>query len=214
MLKRAYAMLEVRAVSDGAAREFEGLATTPTPDRMGDEIDPLGAKFANPLPLLHQHDSERPIGTVRFKKATADGIAFVATIPTISEPGPLKDRVDTAWGEIKAGLVRAVSIGFRVLKDGAEMLKNGDGLKFTAIEILELSAVTIPANAGARRSPTIFDLSTPACRPRQANRHPASKPPPRRLGKSQPRHEGARLCARFLNRLRTLRRPSPPRWQG
>ena len=39
MLTRAYAMLEVRAVNDDQ-RVFEGWATTPTPDRMGDVIDP------------------------------------------------------------------------------------------------------------------------------------------------------------------------------
>src|SRR5678815_4211245 len=156
MLKRAYAMLTVRAASDaGDERSIEGLGGRRTMEQMGDVIDPLGAKFSNPLPLLHQHDTERPIGTVRFKKATNAGIEFVATIPKIAEPGPLKDRVDTAWGEIKAGLVRAVSIGFRILKDGVEALGDG-GLKFTAIEIVELSAVTVPANAEA----TITNIRT------------------------------------------------------
>jgi HK97 family phage major capsid protein/HK97 family phage prohead protease len=149
MLKRAYAQLTVRAVTDGEdERVFEGWATTPATDRMDDIVDPMGAKFKNPLPLLHQHDSDRPIGTVRFKKATPEGIEFEATIPKIAEPGPLQDRVNTAWGEIKAGLVRAVSIGFRILEGGIEALGNG-GFKFTAIEIMELSAVTIPANAEA-----------------------------------------------------------------
>jgi HK97 family phage prohead protease len=196
MLNRAYAMLEVRAVQEdnGAdERVFEGWATTPHADRMGDVIDPMGAKFHNPLVLLHQHDSDRPIGTVRFEKATKDGIAFKATIPKIAEPGPLKDRVDTAWGEIKAGLVRAVSIGFRILKDGVEVM--GDGLKFTAIEIVELSAVSVPANAnatitnirsfdlGARAAsgqiPVVKAMSTPASRDTPAT--------PERKGAAMPR---------------------------
>ena len=156
MLKRAYATLTVRAVQDGEdERVFEGMATTPATDRMGDVVDPMGAKFKNPLPLLHQHNSDEPIGIVRFKKATKDGIEFSATIPKIAEPGPLQDRVNTAWGEIKAGLVRAVSIGFRILEGGMENLGNG-GLRFTAIEIMELSAVTIPANAEA----TIINIKT------------------------------------------------------
>jgi HK97 family phage major capsid protein/HK97 family phage prohead protease len=146
MLNRAYAALVVRSADD-EKRTFDGIATTPTTDRMGDTVDPLGAKFKNPLPLLHQHDSTRPIGQVRFKRATPDGIEFSASIPKIAEPGPLKDRVDTAWGEIKAGLVRAVSIGFRVLENGMAFV--GDGIHFSAIEIVELSAVTIPANAQA-----------------------------------------------------------------
>jgi HK97 family phage prohead protease len=150
-------MLEVRAVSDGQdKRTFEGWATTPTPDRLGDVVEPKGAKFKNPLPLLHQHNSDEPIGTVRLKKATDEGIAFEATIPTITEAGPLKDRVDTAWGEIKNGLVRAVSIGFRVLQDGMESIAGTGGLRFTAIEIMELSAVSIPANADA----TITNIKT------------------------------------------------------
>jgi HK97 family phage prohead protease len=143
-------MLEVRAVDDGQdQRTFEGWATTPTPDRLGDVVEPKGAKFKNPLPLLHQHNSDEPIGQVRLKKATDEGIAFVATIPRIDQPGPLKDRVDTAWGEIKSGLVRAVSIGFRVLQDGMESIAGSGGIRFTAIEIMELSAVSIPANADA-----------------------------------------------------------------
>jgi HK97 family phage prohead protease len=148
MLNRAYAMLEVRALQEDQ-RVFEGWATTPTPDRLGDVIDPMGAKFKNPLVLLHQHDSTQPIGTVRFQKATPEGIAFTASIPRIAEAGPLQDRVNTAWGEIKAGLVRAVSIGFRVLQDGVQLAQDGAGLIFSAIEIVELSAVSVPANAEA-----------------------------------------------------------------
>lgn len=149
MLHRAYSTLTVRSATDGEdERVIEGWATTPATDRLGDQIDPLGIRFRNPIPLLHQHDTAAPIGTVKFAKPTAEGVAFTATLPKIDEPGPLKDRVDTAWGEIKSGLVRAVSVGFRVLKDGAESLKGG-GMRFTATEVLELSAVTIPANADA-----------------------------------------------------------------
>lgn len=144
-MDRAYAVLAVKDLQD-EQRIFTGVATSARTDRMGDVIDPLGAKFRNPLPLLHQHDSRSPIGTVKFGKATADGIEFEAQIPRIADAGPLRDRVETAWGEIKAGLVRAVSIGFRVLEDGYEVMKNG-GYLFKAIEILELSAVTIPANS-------------------------------------------------------------------
>ena len=43
-------------------------------------------------------------------------IEFDAEIPVVAEAGMLKDRLDMAWAEIKAGLVRAVSIGFRALK--------------------------------------------------------------------------------------------------
>jgi HK97 family phage major capsid protein/HK97 family phage prohead protease len=147
MLNRAYSVLVAKATaSDDGRRRFEGIATTPTPDRIGDVIDPMGAQFKTPLPLLHQHDHETPIGTVILGKPTKKGISFEAEIPVVHEPGPLKDRLDLAWGEIKAGLVRAVSIGFRPLKDGYEVMKDG-GLLFKGYEILELSTVSIPANA-------------------------------------------------------------------
>jgi HK97 family phage prohead protease len=139
--------LQIKSVDDDE-RVIEGIATTPAPDRMGDVVVPEGVRFKNPLVLLHQHDSGRPVGRVTFDKPTKEGIRFRATLPKITEPGPLKDRVDTAWGEVKAGLVRAVSIGFRVLEDGYEILKTG-GLRFTKTEVLELSLVSVPANSDA-----------------------------------------------------------------
>lgn len=145
MQNRAYSMLEAKAF-DTEKRIFKGWATTPAADRVSDVINPLGAKFKNPLVLLHQHNHDAPIGTVTFGKPTAKGIEFEAHIPEIEEPGPLKDRVDTAWGEIRHGLVRAVSIGFRPLKYA---YKEDGGIDFQEIEIFELSSVSIPANADA-----------------------------------------------------------------
>src|SRR5690349_25144843 len=58
--QRAYALFEVKAV-DAERRTFSGWATTPATDRVGDNINPLGAKFTNPLVLLHQHDHDKPI---------------------------------------------------------------------------------------------------------------------------------------------------------
>ena len=144
-MNRAYSMLEVRAFDDDA-RKFSGVATTPTVDRVGDIIDPMGVKFTNPLVLLHQHQHDVPIGSVRFKKPTKDGIEFEAEIPKIEEPGPLKDRTDTAWGEVKYGLVRATSVGFRPIE--YSFMDTG-GVRYSEVEVYELSIVSIPANAEA-----------------------------------------------------------------
>ena len=138
---RAYATFEVKAMEEGK-RTFKGWATTPATDRVFDTINPLGATFQNPLVLLHQHRADSPIGRVTFKKPTSKGIEFDAEIPEISEPGPLKDRVDTAWGEIVHGLVRAVSIGFKPVKYA---YKENGGVDFQEVEIFELSTVSIPA---------------------------------------------------------------------
>lgn len=140
-MQRAYSAFEVKSL-DNERRTFKGWATTPAVDRMSDTINPLGAKFKNPLVLLHQHNHDMPIGSVTFGKPTEKGIEFEAEIPLIMEAGPLKDRLDTAWGEIKHGLVRAVSIGFRPLK--YSFMDNG-GIDFEEVEIFELSSVSIPA---------------------------------------------------------------------
>jgi phage head maturation protease len=88
-------------------------------------VEPIGATFADSIPLLLHHDSRLPVGTVKLNKATKAGITFEAQLPDISEPGTLKDRIEEAWASVKAGLIRGVSIGFRALDDGIEVMKNG-----------------------------------------------------------------------------------------
>lgn len=149
MIRRAYSLLEVKEIAqDGEFHVIAGIATTPTPDRMNDIVDPLGTTFAETIPLLWQHESKSPVGHAQFGKPTKNGIPFTARLPIIKEAGRLKDRVDEAIQSIQYRLVGAVSIGFRVLNDAIERLENG-GLKFLETEIMELSLVTIPANAEA-----------------------------------------------------------------
>lgn len=140
-VQRAYSLFEVKAM-DGGRRTFKGWATTPSVDRVGDTINPLGVSFKNPMALLHQHQHDMPIGLVKFGTPTKKGIEFDAEVPEIEEPGLLKDRIDMAWGEIKYGLVRAVSIGFRPLKYA---FKDDGGIDYQEIEVYELSSVTVPA---------------------------------------------------------------------
>jgi HK97 family phage major capsid protein/HK97 family phage prohead protease len=145
LIGRAYSVLDVKAIKEDQ-RVIEGIATTPSTDRMGDIIEPLGIEFENPMPLLWQHDRKEPIGHATFAKATKDGIRFRARIAQTDEPGKLKDRLDEAWQSIKIGLVKAVSIGFRPIE--FSFMDKG-GIHFTKTEVLELSIVTIPANSSA-----------------------------------------------------------------
>lgn len=144
-IERAYSVLQVRSV-DESQRVIEGIATTPTPDRYGDIVDPMGAKYQLPMPLLWQHQASKPVGHVEFAAPNADGIPFKARVMKTDEPGAVKDRLDEAWQSVKMGLVRAVSIGFSPLK--WEFMKEG-GVQFNEWEWLELSLVTIPANSEA-----------------------------------------------------------------
>lgn len=181
--RRAFSLLTLKAVNEDK-RIIRGMATTPTPDRVGDIVEPLGVKFQNPLAFLWQHRHDQPIGTVKFDTPTAEGIAFEAELPVIDEPGTLKDRVDEAWQSIKLGLVRAVSIGFRPIE--YSWLDEG-GIRFIETEVYELSAVTIPANseaviaglksmdAGALAVLKTFDQGAPAATGTIA---PVTKTPP------------------------------------
>lgn len=146
MSQRAYSLLEIKAFDDDQ-RVIEGVATTPTPDRVGDIVEPKGAEFKLPLPLLWQHNSAQPVGWVEDAKVTDAGISVRARFAKIDEPGPLKDVVDMAWQAVKAKLVRGFSIGFK----GLESARIGEtwSYRFLKWEWLELSCVTIPANSDA-----------------------------------------------------------------
>lgn len=149
VMQRAYSIIEIKSI-DEDKRIIEGIATTPTVDRVGDVVVPEGAEFKLPLPFLWQHNSREPIGEVFYAKRTPEGIPFKAHIKSIPEPGKLKDRLDEAWQSLKYGLVKAVSIGFKILKHSPlDEDKPWGGWEILKWEWLELSAVTIPANADA-----------------------------------------------------------------
>ena len=162
-LTRAYAVLHIKAV-DTDQRTITGIASTPEPDRMGDVVEPLGITYTNPLPLLLYHDTRKPVGTVTFDTPTAKGLGFTASLPIVADPGTLRDRIEEAWQSLKAGLLAGVSIGFRSIEEAFN--KETGGFRFLKTEILELSLVAIPANAGATISSIkSLDLAAPGRHP-------------------------------------------------
>jgi HK97 family phage prohead protease len=144
---RAYSLLEVKSVDD-EQRTAHGIATTPTVDRMGDVVVPEGVVYRAPIKLHLYHKHDMPVGHVQFGKPTKSGIPFSATIPDVREEGTVRERVNEALHSLKYKLLDAVSIGFRVLDDGYEVMKSG-GLRYTKWEMLELSLVGVPANPDA-----------------------------------------------------------------
>ncbi|CAG9251365.1 hypothetical protein BDI4_300050 [Burkholderia diffusa] len=139
---KAFSRFEVKNLDDGT-RMLKGIASTPTPDRVGDTVVPEGIRFKTPFPLLWQHDPSKPIGTVNKMTVTAAGAEVEATI---APPGTAA-YIDEAYNLIKAGLVPGLSIGFRPLD--AVYDKATGGFLIKSCELYELSAVTIPANADA-----------------------------------------------------------------
>lgn len=142
---RVHSVVTIKAIDD-EAREFVGLASTPATDRMDDIVEPSGAEYRLPLALLWQHDRMLPVGTILTAKATKEGIEVRGSIPRIDSPAGLAARLEEAWQSLKHKLVRGLSIGFRPLE--YSFMDNG-GIHFTKWEWLELSLVTIPANAEA-----------------------------------------------------------------
>ncbi len=143
MLDRAYSLIHIKSI-DAEQRVIQGWATTPTTDRGGDIVEPMGVRFKNPLPLILHHQHTHPVGEVTFKKATAQGIPFEARIPKVVEAGIVKDRTDEAWHSAKYGLLKGVSIGYTPIESEPNR-KGGNHLK--QIEVYELSMVTVPMNA-------------------------------------------------------------------
>jgi HK97 family phage major capsid protein/HK97 family phage prohead protease len=143
-MNKAYSTISFNTKGlDEDQRVIKGIASTPSPDRSNDIVDPMGAQFKLPIPLLSQHDHTKPIGEVIEAKVTKAGIEFTAKIAKGIA------YVDEAWAQIKQGLIRGVSIGFRPIE--YEEFKNADGygMNFKKWEWFELSCVTVPANSQA-----------------------------------------------------------------
>ncbi len=141
-MQRTFSLLTIKSATD-STREFVGVATTSTTDLVGDEVVPRGAVFKLPVPLLLEHDRSAPIGQVIAAEVSDAGITIKAKLAQVAEPGPLRDRLETAWLSIRVGLLRGLSIGFLPLE--SEAMRSG-GRRFKSWRWLELSACSIPAN--------------------------------------------------------------------
>ncbi len=82
---------------------LKGIATTPTPDRVDDVVEPKGAEFTLPVPFLWQHDKRQPIGNVIEANVSDDGIAvkFKLAHPDEVKSEKLKERLQEAYDSIK-----------------------------------------------------------------------------------------------------------------
>lgn len=146
----------IASTLDEEARTIRYVWSDETPDRYGDIVRAKGwdvdAFKSNPI-ALWMHNTEQPIGNgVAFGvegKALVGGIQFA--------PEGTSEFTDTRWMLAKAGVLRAVSVGFdpieRVWHDDDEeraALGLGKfGVEFTRQSLLEISLVSIPANPAA-----------------------------------------------------------------
>lgn len=145
LVKKTFLDFTIKAI-DEDERLIEGYATTKSVDAVGDVINPKGAEFKLPIPLLHQHDSKSPIGEVYEAKVSNESIKIKAKIAKTSTPGKLKDRLDEVWESVKLGLLKGLSVG--VLVREASPNANG-GVDINKWLWTELSVVVAPANNSA-----------------------------------------------------------------
>lgn len=147
-MTKAYSILTIKSVTENDdERIFTGIATTPSTDRDDDILEPLGAEFTLPVIVLAHHNHSQPVGEVIQAEVTADGILVTVKIAKIDEAGKLKDRLDEVWQSIKLGLIKGLSVGFKIKE--YSYIENSWGLHIKKWEWYELSVVTIPANADA-----------------------------------------------------------------
>jgi HK97 family phage prohead protease len=140
------------AVSDEAKREITIIASDETPDRYGDIVRVDGWKLANykknPVLLFAHNSSEPPIGTA---KVEVQGKRLMATAQFLAEG--VYDFADTIWRIVRAGALRAASVGFLPLEDPIfirdEKNQSITGFEYVSQELLELSIVPVPANPAA-----------------------------------------------------------------
>ncbi|OPH36493.1 HK97 family phage prohead protease [Moraxella lacunata] len=207
-MTKAYSTLQIKSVTDtDDERIITGIATTPSTDRDDDILEPTGAKFALPIPLLWQHNHNQPIGEVIQATVTEKGIEIVAKLVKIDEKGKLKDRLDEAWQCIKSGLVKCLSVGFKIKE--YNYLENSWGLHIKEWEFYELSVVTVPANADAvitsvkqikdAFSLPLADTPNPPTNPIQA------PPTPTTITKATPSNGAVALILSNLNNGVSLR---------
>ena len=119
------------------------VASEESEDRMGDVIEVAGWETKefkkNPVFMLNHDYSLLPIGTVPVVKA--DGKQLLASVKWDTED----EMAAFVQGKYQRGVMRAVSVGFRPL----EFERSGDGMLFKKQELLELSAVSVPAHPHA-----------------------------------------------------------------
>ena len=130
-------------------------------DRDGDILRASGVDFSNymknPVFLSFHNSREFPLGKVTKFWVEGNEVKAIVYFPTLEElstdPNNASEKaklVDFTYHCYKTGMLNAVSVGF-IPKDWVEIMENGMwvGNDITKWELLEFSAVAVPANQDA-----------------------------------------------------------------
>lgn len=136
----------------GAARRWRftlssGAVDSDSDRLLAEGIDFQGRFAANPVALLH-HDIERPVG--RWEDLRVEGSGWAAKLTGWLQlpPEGASADADETDALLRARVLGACSIRFKPDPEKAKRNEFG-GWDFHAVELLECSVVTIPANPQA-----------------------------------------------------------------
>jgi HK97 family phage prohead protease len=147
-----FKFLPSAASVDGLAEKRQVLVTCSTEgvDRQGDIIVQAGIDTSSFMrtggTVLWQHDPDQPIAKCLSIGVENGSLKAMAQFP---EAG-ISPKADEIYGLVRAGIINATSIGFAPLQ--SEPIDPKDpwaGRKYTAIELMEFSFVSVPANSEA-----------------------------------------------------------------
>ena len=119
-----------------------------TPDRMDDVIMSDGWQLSNfkrnPIALFG-HRSDFPIG--KWKNLRVDDKQLRGDLELA--PQGTSQRIDEIRALVDAGILKAVSVGFRPVESAPRKESKSGGVFWTKAELVETSLVSVPANPNA-----------------------------------------------------------------
>ena len=147
MLRKGFTCEVTKA--EGDSRTLDFTISTPSTDRMGDKIMAGGWKLdayrKNPV-MLWAHDSSM-LPVAKATNVRIDNGKLRATAEFT--PAGMSKFNDTVFEMYKGGFLSATSVGFMPLKWAYVDDNERSGIDFMEQELLEFSAVPVPANAEA-----------------------------------------------------------------
>lgn len=158
-LRTLAAVFDTKAYDPKSKLYVAGIANAKEIDRMNEVLEPVGCMYdayqKNPVFLL-QHNHSLPVGCVSMLKAEDNGMHFEGWV---GDPAaaPLTRTQEDARSLVAQRIIKAVSVGFipheiryPTYNERGDIVEPA---KIEKWEMLELSLVAVPCNAGA-----LFDL--------------------------------------------------------
>lgn len=152
---------KVKASYDAGEKQWlGGVANAKEVDRMNEVLDPTGiiaGGYMKNSVLLYQHDHNRPLGLVTQLRPEESGVYFEGWNGDPKAGAALTKTQEEARSLVAQRVLKAVSVGFIPHKIRMPAYDNDGNMVDPAMieqwEMLELSIVSVPCNAGA-----LFDL--------------------------------------------------------